>query len=372
LLRSATLITTLDGERGWRLRTLFEPTAILTARSTPLVPCRWVNRSRAAHAHALVTHARTHAHTHTHTPHTRTYHKPAASAPTVHAYVNYNGTHTHTLPQVRDCITDCGADPACAGFTWKHTDAFGPGIVVTVNCTGKQGQPCCYMQTAAEISGWGSTSDFDCWRTNGLPPPGPPPGPPPVSLLPSPAAPCCMTDAALFELSAALSASRSHVRCVDLLCSLQHRIAIALQSVRELAGGGGRERGEGVSCRLPKSTLTCSFLLILALVYRSPFQSLDCCCSACELPPVCHGAGGAGVTASCPSMAWRNPAVARQFFRSVTSTGSAADTVWSLDFAATDRTTGVALAYVVPLCDLLRVCRCYSCCCICGFVFCLC
>jgi hypothetical protein len=128
------------------------------------------------------THARTHAHTHTHI-HTHTYTHTHARHSPLHP-PTHTHTHTRALCQVRDCITDCGADPACAGFTWKHTDAFGPGIAVTADCTGKKGQPCCYMQSAAEISGWGSANEFDCWRSKGLPPPGPPPGsPPPVCVL---------------------------------------------------------------------------------------------------------------------------------------------------------------------------------------------
>ena len=48
----------------------------------------------------------------------------------------------------------------------------------------------------------------------------------------------------------------------------------------------------------------------------------SCCCESCTLPLECHGMGGAGVTAACPSMMWRDPKVAHGFFTASRSAGS--------------------------------------------------
>eukprot|EP01043_Picozoa_sp_COSAG02_P025553 COSAG02_NODE_1440_length_12590_cov_2.822352_6_plen_705_part_00 len=151
------------------------------------------------------------------------------------------------------CITVCEADPQCQGFTWKHVETpAGSGVAVTVNCTGKAGQPCCYFQTKAAIKARMSTPLFDCWAKHQLPRPQPPPPPAPASLP-----------------------------------------------------------------------------------WAGPHS---CCCTSCTLPAECHGAGGAGVTAACPSMMWRDPKVAAQFFSNSTSSGRKAALVWHLNFAATDKT----------------------------------
>lgn len=152
------------------------------------------------------------------------------------------------------CIAVCEADLQCQGFTWKHVETpAGSGVAVTVNCTGKAGQPCCYFQTKNAIKARMSTPLFDCWEKNQFPPPQPPPAPAPPPF--------------------------------------------------PWAG------------------------------------SHSCCCTSCTLPVECHGAGGAGVTAACPSMMWRDPKVAAQFFSNSTSSGREAALIWHLDFAATDKTT---------------------------------
>jgi hypothetical protein len=76
------------------------------------------------------------------------------------------------------CIAHCEADAHCQGFTWKHPDSSGSGVAKTPNCTALAGQPCCYFQSKADITGRGVNSKFDCWEKSGLPP-GPPPPPPP-------------------------------------------------------------------------------------------------------------------------------------------------------------------------------------------------
>ena len=94
---------------------------------------------------------------------------------------------------VAGCVRSCEADSRCQGFTWKHPQTpAGPGVAVTPNCTGKAGQPCCYYQSAAEITAHLPTPLFDCWEKGGLrpnPPPPPPPKPPPGSGNNS----CCCT-----------------------------------------------------------------------------------------------------------------------------------------------------------------------------------
>jgi hypothetical protein len=72
----------------------------------------------------------------------------------------------------------------------------------------------------------------------------------------------------------------------------------------------------------------------------------SCCCTSCTLPPECHGRGGAGVTSECPSMMWRDPRTARRFFKNAHSSGAGAALRWSLEFVATDTTTGAPLRYV--------------------------
>ena len=165
------------------------------------------------------------------------------------------------LPMV-DCIASCESDSSCQGFTWKHVDTpAGSGVAVTVNCTAKAGQPCCYFQTKAAITGRASTPLFDCWEKGGLPPPAPVPPPP------SPQPP-----------------------------------------------------------------------------WAGPHS---CCCTSCTLPPECKGAGGAGVTAACPSMMWRDPKVAKTFITNATTTGENSELRWHLVFAAVDKTTQQALRYSV-------------------------
>ena len=162
------------------------------------------------------------------------------------------------------CIASCKSDAQCQGFTWKHVDTpAGRGVAVTVNCTGKAGQPCCYFQTKAAIAGKVAPELlFDCWEKGGLPPPLPPPAPPPPPTPPAPWA-----------------------------------------------------------------------------------GAHSCCCVSCTLPPECKGAGGAGVTPACPSMMWRNPAVARTFFTNASSVGEGSELQWHLEFATKDQTTGRALSY---------------------------
>lgn len=152
------------------------------------------------------------------------------------------------------CIAMCEEDSRCEGFTWKHVHTpAGSGVAVTVNCTGKAGQPCCYFQTKEAITARMSTPLFDCWEKHQLPPPQPPPPPAPAPLP-----------------------------------------------------------------------------------WAGPHS---CCCPSCALPAECHGAGGAGVTAACPSMMWRDPKVAAQFFSNSTSSGQGAALIWHLHFAAIDKTT---------------------------------